>query len=146
MFFADVQLLGSGQGGAGVETAFLCNLSNLLLSILVSLVYWWHLEEFLERARLIVFHIPLLLPLLAVTCSLWCTSSIWVTVISAAPKMPLHCSMRLCTKKEYRKEEIGEKVSYFKLLTEEGLRKLWIHAIKYISVHFQRVWKRMTVG
>lgn len=53
--------------------------------------------------------------------------------------------MRLCTKKEYRKEEIGEKVSYFKLLTEEGLRKLWIHAIKYISVHFQRVWKRMTV-
>lgn len=50
MFFADVQLLGSGQGGAGVETTFLCNLSNLLLSILVSLVYWWHLEEFLGRA------------------------------------------------------------------------------------------------
>ena len=44
--------------------------------------------------------------------------------------MPTHCCVPLCTKKGYREEETGEKVSYFKFPTEEGLRKLWIHAIR----------------
>ena len=48
---------------------------------------------------------------------------------SRKPKMPTHCCVPLCTKKGYREEETGEKVSYFKFPTEEGLRKLWIHAI-----------------
>ena len=43
--------------------------------------------------------------------------------------MPTHCCVLLCTKKGYREEETGETVSYFKFPTEEGLRKLWIHAI-----------------
>ena len=55
--------------------------------------------------------------------------SIWLAVFSAASKMPTHCCELLCTKKGYREEETGEKVSYFKFPTEEGLRKLWIHAI-----------------
>ena len=44
--------------------------------------------------------------------------------------MPTHCCVPLCTKKGYREEETGEKISYFKFPTEEGLRKLWIHAIR----------------
>ena len=44
--------------------------------------------------------------------------------------MPMHCCMPLCTKKGYHEEEIGEKVSYFKFPNEEGLRKLWIRAIR----------------
>ena len=56
--------------------------------------------------------------------------SIWLAVFSAPPKMPTHCCVPLCTKKGYREEETGEKVSYFKFPTEEGLRKLWIHAIR----------------
>ena len=43
--------------------------------------------------------------------------------------MPTHCCVPLCTKKGYRQEETRKKVSYFKFSTEEGLRKLWIHAI-----------------
>ena len=49
--------------------------------------------------------------------------SIWLAVFSAAPKMPTHFCVPLCTKKGYREEETGE-VSYFKFPTEEGLRKL----------------------
>ena len=44
--------------------------------------------------------------------------------------MPTHCCVPLCTKKGYRDEETGEKVSYFKFPAEEGLKKLWIHAIR----------------
>ena len=55
---------------------------------------------------------------------------IWLAVFSAASKMPTHCCVPLCTKKGYREEETGEKISYFKFPTEEGLRKLWIHAIR----------------
>ena len=44
--------------------------------------------------------------------------------------MPTHCCVPLCTQKEYRDEETGEKVSYFKFPTEGGLKKLWIHAIR----------------
>ena len=55
--------------------------------------------------------------------------SIWLAVFSAAPKMPTHFCVPLCTKKGYREEETGE-VSYFKFPTEEGLRKLWIHGIR----------------
>lgn len=43
--------------------------------------------------------------------------------------MPTHCCVLLCTKKGYCEEETGE-VSYFKFPTDEGLRKLWIHAIQ----------------
>ena len=44
----------------------------------------------------------------------------------------------LCTKKGYREEETGEKISYFKFPAEEGLRKLWIHAIRRDEgKHFQ---------
>ena len=44
--------------------------------------------------------------------------------------MPTHCCVPLCTRKGYRDEETGEKVSYFKFPTEERLKKLWIYAIR----------------
>lgn len=48
----------------------------------------------------------------------------------AALKMPTHCCVPLCTRKGYRDEETGEKVSYFKFPTKEKLKKLWIYAIR----------------
>ena len=44
--------------------------------------------------------------------------------------MPTSCCVPLCTKKENRDENTGEKISFFRFPEDETLRKQWLHAIR----------------
>ena len=44
--------------------------------------------------------------------------------------MPTNCCVPLCTKKDKRDKETGEKISFFRFPEEENLKKQWIHAIR----------------
>ena len=44
-------------------------------------------------------------------------------------EMPMHCCVVECTKKGHWEED-GSKVSYFQFLSENMLKKKWIHAIR----------------
>ena len=44
--------------------------------------------------------------------------------------MPAHCCVPLCTKKNKRDQDTGEKVSFFRLPDDVNLRKQWLHAIR----------------
>ena len=54
--------------------------------------------------------------------------------------MPTNCCVPLCTKKDKRDKETGEKISFFRFPEDEDLMKQWIHAIRrdvgpYFSVN-----------
>ena len=54
--------------------------------------------------------------------------------------MPTDCCVPLCTKKDKRDKETGEKISFFRFPEDEDLMKQWIHAIRrdvgpYFSVN-----------
>ena len=44
--------------------------------------------------------------------------------------MPTNCCVPLCTKKDKRDKETGEKFSFFRFPEEENIKKQWIHAIR----------------
>lgn len=44
--------------------------------------------------------------------------------------MPTSCCVPLCTKKENRDKNTGEKISFFRFPEDENLRKQWLHAIR----------------
>ena len=44
--------------------------------------------------------------------------------------MRTNCCVPLCTKKDKRDKETGEKISFFRFPEEENLKKQWIHAIR----------------
>ena len=44
--------------------------------------------------------------------------------------MPTNCCVPLCTKKDKRDKETGEKISFFRFPEDEDLMKQWIHAIR----------------
>lgn len=44
--------------------------------------------------------------------------------------MPTNCCVPLCTKKDKRDKETGEKISFFRFPEEENLKKRWLHAIR----------------
>ena len=44
--------------------------------------------------------------------------------------MPTNCCVLLCTKRDKRDKETGEKISFFHFPEEENLKKKWIHAIR----------------
>ena len=44
--------------------------------------------------------------------------------------MPTNCCVPLCTKKDKRDKETGEKTSFFRFPEEENFKKQWIHAIR----------------
>ena len=54
--------------------------------------------------------------------------------------MPTNCCVLLCTKKDKRDKETGEKISFFRFPEDEDLMKQWILAIRrdvgpYFSVN-----------
>lgn len=44
--------------------------------------------------------------------------------------MPTHCCVPLCTKKDKRDKDTGEKISFFRFPDDPSTRKQWIHAIR----------------
>ena len=44
--------------------------------------------------------------------------------------MPTHCCVPLCTKKDKRDQDTGEKISFFRFPDDVNLRKQWLHAIR----------------
>ena len=44
--------------------------------------------------------------------------------------MPTNCCVPLCTKKDKRDKETGEKISFSRFPEEENVKKQWIHAIR----------------
>ena len=44
--------------------------------------------------------------------------------------MPTHCCIPLCTKKDKRDQDTGEKISFFRFPDDVNLRKQWLHAIR----------------
>ena len=60
--------------------------------------------------------------------------------LSTNCEMPTNCCVPLCTKKDKRDKETGEKISFFRFPEDEDLMKQWIHAIRrdvgpYFSVN-----------
>ena len=44
--------------------------------------------------------------------------------------MPTNCCVPLCTKKDKRDQDTGEKISFFRFPDDVNLRKQWLHAIR----------------
>ena len=51
--------------------------------------------------------------------------------------MPTNCCVPLCTKKDKRDKDTGEKISFFRFPDDDALRKQWLHAIRRdVGPHF----------